>query len=293
MRLLLFVLLVSLSIFSAHGQIIGNGSLTPIKRNLPPFKKIELGLYARVEITTGNEYTITGEVESNLYEHIQIEVKNGILIIDQINWVEPTKRIRLYINSPDFIELNQSTHDTTVIRDIDQNQIRINAETGRIKITGNAKYLEVECGTAFIDAFQLEVKNAKIKLTKWGQVKANVTDSLESMILGDGKIYLEHKPKFYLPNQNIRLFDDRIVFPEARFIDLKIKNNSSNRHNFYVEGPKQDGSKFSYGFPLMPFQKRDKHWTVGTKVYTVNSLGIKKLVLTIKAEDEGETVNIF
>ncbi|MBO6632382.1 MAG: hypothetical protein JJ936_12670, partial [Psychroserpens sp.] len=80
---------------------------------------------------------------------------------------------------------------------------------------------------------------------------------------------------------------------KTEYINFKIKNNSSNRNQFYVVGPKPDGSKFSYGFPMMPNSKRHENWTVGTKVYKVNSLGFKKLLVTIVKENENQVVDLF
>lgn len=77
------------------------------------------------------------------------------------------------------------------------------------------------------------------------------------------------------------------------WISFKIKNNSWNRNNFYVVGPKADGTRFSYGFPMMPGKVKKERWTVGTKIYRVNKVGFRKLLVTIKADDQGKTVKLF
>ena len=81
--------------------------------------------------------------------------------------------------------------------------------------------------------------------------------------------------------------------PEARFIQFKVKNNSKNRINCYVVGPKPDGSKFSYGFPMRAGQVREKDWSVGSKVFRVTAIGTRKLLREITAEDEGQVVNLY
>lgn len=80
---------------------------------------------------------------------------------------------------------------------------------------------------------------------------------------------------------------------KPKFINFKIKNNSFNRNHFVVIGPKPNGRKFSYGFPMMPQAKRKEYWTTGTKVYKVNKLGFRKLLITIKPEDENKVVRLF
>ena len=68
---------------------------------------------------------------------------------------------------------------------------------------------------------------------------------------------------------------------------------SESRTHFVVKGPKVDGSYFGYGFPMMPGATKKERWTVGTKVYRINRLGLRKLLVEIKAEDEGQVVKLF
>lgn len=85
----------------------------------------------------------------------------------------------------------------------------------------------------------------------------------------------------------------KIAFAKAKYIDIKIKNNSLNRNHFEVRGPKQDGSYFGYGFPMMPGASKKERWTVGTTVYRVNRVGLRKLLVTLTTEDAGKTVKLF
>ncbi|GAA4973695.1 hypothetical protein [Algibacter aquimarinus] len=118
-------------------------------------------------------------------------------------------------------------------------------------------------------------------------------------VSNSGKLFYVSKPKkLDIKTKNkgkvLDLSDaGEIKNPEAKYINFKIKNNSANRNHFEVVGPKQDGSKFGYGFPMMPFATRKETWTVGTKVYKTNKLGLKKLLITIKPEDENMVVKLF
>ena len=44
---------------------------------------------------------------------------------------------------------------------------------------------------------------------------------------------------------------------------------------------------------MMPYTKRKENWSVGTKVYKVNSLGFRKLLITIEKDDEGKVLDLF
>ena len=80
---------------------------------------------------------------------------------------------------------------------------------------------------------------------------------------------------------------------ERRFIRFSIENTSAKTINCYVKGKKPTGGKFSYGFPMKPGQIREKDWSIGSKVYIVNKLGIPKLLTVIEPEDEHEVVDLF
>ena len=80
---------------------------------------------------------------------------------------------------------------------------------------------------------------------------------------------------------------------KRRYIALSVKNTSSKTINCYVKGKKPEGGKFSYGFPMKPGQIRPKDWSIGSKVYVINKLGLPKLLTIIKPEDEHMIVDLF
>ncbi len=87
--------------------------------------------------------------------------------------------------------------------------------------------------------------------------------------------------------------NDVQAYATTKYINLKIKNNSWSRKHFVVVGTKPNGRNFSYGFPMMPGAVKKERWTVGTKVYKENSLGMRNLLVTLTEEDEGQTVELF
>ena len=44
---------------------------------------------------------------------------------------------------------------------------------------------------------------------------------------------------------------------------------------------------------MMPNATRKENWTIGTKTYKVNGLGLRKLLVIIKKEDANTTVKLF
>lgn len=76
-----------------------------------------------------------------------------------------------------------------------------------------------------------------------------------------------------------------------QYVDITLKNSRYRRIHTYIKGPK--AKRFSYGLPFNPKQRRTERYPVGTKIFQVSILGKRKLLTTIQAEDEGNTVDLF
>ncbi len=265
-------------------QIKGNGIASTKDIPVGAFTAIDMGLTANYEIDLKAKEYLEITIDGNLIEEVDKEVRNGVLHVDQLDWIQPKSKVLVRIGGRNITKITQTSHSKTKVFNIDHEDLSVLANVGDLTLVGRVDHLMVKVGTATVDGSYLEAQKATFRYDSWGTIKALVSGDYDYKNLEDGKLYINNK-----------LVTERKVEEGAdiRFIKFTIKNNSANRHQFYVVGPKPDGSRFSYGFPMMPLQKRDKDWTNGTKVYKVNSLGIRKLVKTITLEDEGKTVNLF
>jgi len=142
-------------------------------------------------------------------------------------------------------------------------------------------------------------ENAFVNIWSWGSAQVNVANLLDGKVTNGGRlVYVNNPKKVSIKSKKegkvVSINDtENLKETTVKYISFRIKNNSTNRNQFAVVGPKPDGSKFGYGFPMMPFATKKERWTTGTKVYKVNKLGLKKLLLTIDRDDEGKTVQLF
>lgn len=277
-----------------QAQIRGNGNIVTKRIPISTFETIDISLYAKTTIDCQSDEFLEITMDENLFEHIQSIVENESLILDQKEWVRASEDVIITIGAPNLKKLHQSTHDKTIVNNFSAPALHIEANTGSIQVVGSTQDLNISVGVAKVDAQYLMATNGNFFFESWGEIIANVKGKVIANANSDGKLKLVRKPENfegnvqYMANKNEKAKDESI-----RFIKFKLRNNSINRNQFYVVGPKPDGNKFSYGFPMMPNQVRDKDWTNGTKVYKVNNLGLRKLVKVIDLDDEGETVDIF
>ncbi|MEM6719607.1 MAG: DUF2807 domain-containing protein [Bacteroidota bacterium] len=282
----------------AFAQVNGNKKIITRTFPLENIQKIKINFYAKITIDPSAEEGMTITTDENVMDLIGKEVVDNTLYLDQIKWIEPSQAT-IMIGAPNLRHVETGTHDLTKIINVDNDYLQLTAPIGKIILEGKTKEFRLGVELANVDASKLVAENANVNIWSWGNAKVNVINTLNAEVKNRGKLIYVNTPKKLKKKtrkdgQIISAeTSDTIKNPNAEWIHFKIKNNNSNRNNFFVVGPKKDGSKFSYGFPMMPNSTRKENWTVGTRIYKVNGLGLRKLLVTIKKEDADTTVKLF
>lgn len=292
---MLALLMIMLSVTITKSQINGNGEITSQSYNLSDFNSINIELYADVTIDKKLESQMTITADENILEYIGKSIKSKILSIEQLKWIEPSKKVKITIGAPMVNSVILTSWGTVSIVNIDNKELSIDANVGEVILEGKTDYLYVNTGQARINATNLIAKNAKLKSSGYANVSLNVINKLDTKIESkQTQIILVNTPQKITGNFNPKL--NKVITEDAKgveYIDFKIKNNSWNRRHFYVVGPKKDGTTFSYGFPMNPGATREERWTTGTKIYREYAVGNRKLLVTIGSEDEDKVVDLF
>ncbi|MFD1061655.1 GIN domain-containing protein [Winogradskyella litorisediminis] len=291
-------LLLMLVGFAGLAQIKGNNN---VETRTFPFENVEtikIDLYANITIDNSAIASLEITADSNLFKYIDTEIVDGTIHFSQLKWIAPTQKISIKIGAPNLKRVVHDTHDKTIITNVNNAILRVNANIGKVIIEGKTKELRLGTEIGHIDASNIEAEKVFVNLWDSGTIKVNPTKYLWADVSNDGKLLYTQLPK----DNKIKTKSGGMVESSSNYkmkkedikwISFKIKNNSSNRNQFIVKGPKADGSYFGYGFPMMPNSKRKEKWSVGTKIYKQNALGFKKLLVIITPEDEGKVVNLF
>ena len=295
-KLIYLLVLVGITGFA---QIKGNKNIETKSYELSKLEVVKINFYAKITIDQSAPEGMSITTDSNLFEYIDTEVVDGVLNLDQIKWISPSQDAKIVIGAPNLKRLEHGTHDYTKLVNIKSDALSILATVGNVSIEGTTKELRVGCELATVDASKLMAQEVYVNIWKWGTVKVSPVNKLAGEVSNDGKLLYTQKPstiKVKTKSSGVVLPLEEsysLKNPEAVYIRFKIKNNSDDRHNFKVVGPKPEGGKFGYGFPMNPNAVRKENWTVGTKIYKVNGLGFKKLIRVIELDDQGKTVSLF
>ena len=290
-KIIIIALLITASI---NAQIKGNKNIETRTFSTVNVEQIKVNLYAKITIDYAAKEMMTITADSNLFDNIDTEVLEGKLHLNQLKWIQPSQKINITIGAPNLRRVETGTHETLQLINVDSDHLNVMAPIGHVIVSGNVKQFNIGIENGKIDASKLIAENVRANIWGNGKAKVYAENEIYSIIKNDGRLILVNTPKLLKGDTKKALAEtQKAENTKVNWIRFKIKNNSSNRNHFVVVGPKSDGSKFGYGFPMMPFSTRKKNWSVGTKVYKVNKLGLRKLLVKIKPEDEGKTVKLF
>ena len=292
-------LVFTLTFLAATAQVKGNKKITTKTFSINEINRIDIHLYADVIVDCAAKESMTITADENLMDLIGVSADHGRLVLDQVEWIKPSQDIQIRIGAPNLNQIQQSTHERVLVKNIQTSSFRAMALVGEIVVEGEAKELRASGEVGIVNAENFTAAKVNVNLWGWGKIKLNTPDLIEGIVKDGGtvlhkgentkvKVRKSGDGKVLNPAQEVALKN-----PSAEFIDIKIKNNSPNRIQAYVVGPKPDGRKFSYGFPINAGQVKKEKWSVGTKVYRVSKVGTKKKLVEITKEDEGQVVPLY
>jgi len=170
---------------------------------------------------------------------------------------------------------------------------------GNVTLEGKVNTLKFSMETGDLKASKLEAQNVVGDIWSHGEAIVNAVEKLEGTVSGSGKLVYVAKPRIF----KIKSKDDGEVFSveenkkqektmeKIQYVEVKLKNTRFVRIHTQIKGPKN--KKFGYGMPFNPKQVRAENYPVGTKIFKVNKYGLKKLLVTIGASDDGKTIDLF
>lgn len=283
---------------SSWAQLKGNGKIVTKEFPIKNITSLIVNFYADIEVDMAASEGLTITIDENLLSKVNLTPEDGKLDLNQKEWIAPSQRVIIKIGAPELVRIEQSTHETSRVENINQPDFRAMALVGTIILEGKVDLLNASGEIGEINAKKLLAKNVNINLWSYGKIHLGSPEKISGIVKNDGRVMYEgNNTKVSVAQRGGKVLSSAQLSTKkeakTRFINFKLKNNSLNRINCYVVGPKPNGKKFSYGFPMAPGQTRQKDWSIGSKVYRVTAVGIRKLLKVITEQDEGEVVMLY
>lgn len=288
----MFIAALFFTISFSHAQVVGTGEPITKTYDVEEFFAVNVNINYDISLDMDAPAGITISAQANIIDLIGKEIKDGILTIDQVEWIEATQPISITIGAPRLTEIYTDSHSTVSVGNMTGPEFKVEATLGKVILVGSIAELRVINESSTVDASKLRAERASVSVNEDGTVLLNVSGEVACTISEDGRVK-NINANGKMSNDCGAVVEDDQIIDEVKYIDLKIKNNSWSRRHFVVVGPKPDGGRFSYGFPMMPGAVKTERWTTGTKVYLESKVGKRNLLIELTSESAGETVDLF
>ena len=194
MRSLFIMLICSLSMFAEtyiSGSVITNSVISGVnikkgsgllvdKKIIPtkPFNSVTLDTVGDVTITHSPQNSITIRTDDNLIDNILLHVKDRTLFIEVKGSINPTKGLKISINSKFLNKLKVNGASDIIVKDYQLDSFSCEID-----------------GTSNIDMLDSVVKDADITVDGSADIRINVSRKMRLSVDGTAEIKYRGNPK--------------------------------------------------------------------------------------------------
>ena len=194
----------------------GNGNVVSSDLNLGDFHSLRVDCEADVYLTQGSERSVRVEIDQNLLNEVDTDIRNGEWEIDFDECVRNVTRFDVFITMPDIKSLTISGSGRVVSENvIEENFLDLNIRgsgsmdiayegadlntdisgSGDFLLEGVAENFGVRIsGSGDVRAFNLDTEVTDINISGSGDAEVRVEESLRVRISGSGNVFYKGDP---------------------------------------------------------------------------------------------------
>lgn len=217
-------LLLSVSIFSSvsaqnwWGAVRGNGNVVKKDLDLPEIRAFSLSFSGDVYVRQGNTQSVTVEMEENLLEHFNTDVRDGKWRIKFDQNVRNRRPVNVYLTVQDLNEVNVSGSGSIIGENTFTNlgnvhigvsgsgDIKLDLEgqdmdvsvsgSGDITLSGKADQVNIDInGSGDVLSHELTAATGSVRISGSGDVTVHATQELDVRISGSGDVAYKGRPR--------------------------------------------------------------------------------------------------
>lgn len=198
MRKIPFVLLAGCVVFVAGCHlpgIRGNGHIKTEERQVAAFANLDVGGAFEIEWLNGSP-SLRIATDENLLPHIEANVSDDTLHVRTRDHVWPTHGIKVVVSSPTRTGGRIRGAVKLTVKQLSGSTFALESKgASEVSLDGSIDRLLVDMtGASQLAADGLKAKTAEISTTGAGDAEVSVTDSLQAVITGAGKVTYSGNP---------------------------------------------------------------------------------------------------
>jgi len=204
---------------SSCNMITGNGNVKKESRNPGEFTSVQTSGSVDVEISNGNNCSVTVEDDENLLPYLVTEIDNGRLYIHYKNGISVNNdHSKVYVTAPTLNEVNTSGSADIVLTDLLRNTEKIDfsasgsgsikgqvdapavsidiSGSGSAKLSGRTKdFNATVTGSGDIECGGLESENTTVDVSGSGNAHVFASVHLSASVTGSGDVFYRGNPQ--------------------------------------------------------------------------------------------------
>lgn len=110
---------------ASMAQIKGNGAIEKRQFEVNGLEYLKINLYAKITIDQSATEGMSITTDSNLFDHITTEVDEGMLNLNQKEWISASQPIVITIGAPNLYRLESGTHDVTKLINVNNELLKL------------------------------------------------------------------------------------------------------------------------------------------------------------------------
>jgi len=222
-RLAAAAAVVAVVLIVSAGCVRGSGEIITEERDIDDIERVELSGIGRLEITQGDDPSLTVETDDNLMRYIRTESNDGTLVISirsgrfPFITIDPRSTIVYHLTVPelssvslsgsgeivgDRLEADELTVDVSGSGNVELGDLDVErfvyalSGSGRATVRGRAVLQEVEIsGSGRLDAGDLRSDEAVIDINGSGRAIVWASERLEVDVSGSGNVQYYGTPE--------------------------------------------------------------------------------------------------
>ncbi|MCL2604075.1 MAG: DUF2807 domain-containing protein [Defluviitaleaceae bacterium] len=175
----------------------GTGNMVTYTIDAADFTAIEMDGAYNMTFRQADAFSVTLEIQSNLYRHVEIGAERGVLTInsDRNFSTTPANTPRLIISAPDLNSLDISgAANADITLDTDRLNVGI-AGAAKLTLEGSVNRLNIAAaGATSVNAFDFTANAVTVNVAGAGNVDVYASETLDVTISGAGRVRYDGNP---------------------------------------------------------------------------------------------------
>lgn len=142
--------------------------------------------------------TIAITSAENIIKYIGHKFIAGRLTMDQIKWIEPSKKPKIVIGTPNLKKIYQGSHSSTYITNMKGNKISIPGNVGKVFAEGSCQKVSVNVSGTDVDLSKTEIGDADITIDGNSTVILGKVNTLDTKLSRNANLVLRSERNQYL-----------------------------------------------------------------------------------------------